>query len=83
MVRFRVTVNSQSSIYLPSPVREELGSRRLELLGDAKAIIIYPEGTNLEQVLRSVEILTLDLRYRCELEKSGANNRVLSGRGRN
>jgi hypothetical protein len=69
MVRFRVTVNSQASIYLPGPVREELGSRRLQLLGDAKAVIIYPEGTDLQEVLRSVEILTLDLRHRCELEK--------------
>ncbi len=70
MVRFKVSVNSQSSIYLPEPVREELGTKRLELLGDARAIILYPEGANLDQVLRSIDVLKLDLEHRRELQKS-------------
>ncbi len=82
MVRFRVTVNSQSSIYLPGPVREELGSRQLELLGDAKAVIIYPEGTDLLEVLRSVEILALDLKHRSELQKASSTAGAPSRRGR-
>jgi len=70
MVRFHVTVNSQSSIYLPEAIREELGTTSLELLSDAKAILLYPDGTDIEQILKSLRILKFDLEHRRDIEKS-------------
>ena len=77
MVRFHVTINSQSSIYLPEPVRAELGTKTLELLGDTRVIILYPVGIDLEQVLRSIQILELELEHRRDLEKSRIKSETL------
>jgi hypothetical protein len=77
MVKFHVTINSQSSIYLPEPIRNELATRTLELLGDTKVIILYPEGIDLEQVLRSIRILKLELEHRRDLEKSRVKSETL------
>jgi bifunctional DNA-binding transcriptional regulator/antitoxin component of YhaV-PrlF toxin-antitoxin module len=73
MVRFHVTVNSQSSIYIPGPVREEFGTKSLQLLADSKAALLYPTDIDLEQVLRSVQILELDLKHILALQKHAAS----------
>jgi len=73
LVRFPVTVNSQSSIYIPGPVREEFGTKSLELLADSKAALLYPTDIDLEQVLRSVRILELDLKHLVDLQKDAAS----------
>jgi len=73
VVRFPVTVNSQSSIYIPGPVREEFGTKSLQLLADSKAVILYPTNIDLEQVLRSVQILELDLKHLVDIQKHAAS----------
>jgi len=69
MVKFKVKANPQGQYYFPKEVREELGEK-LELICNAKAAVVFSAETRLEVVLRSIEIITKDLRHRVELEKS-------------
>jgi bifunctional DNA-binding transcriptional regulator/antitoxin component of YhaV-PrlF toxin-antitoxin module len=68
LVKFEVTVNSQGKIYLPSEIRRELAVKELEILGNAKIIVLYPRGTQPSDVLKSLEVVQLDLQHRAYLE---------------
>ena len=67
MVKFEASVNSQGKVYLPSEIRRQLGAQ-VEILGNAKAIVIFPKGTSAEHVLRSLDVVRLDLKHRVQLE---------------
>lgn len=67
MVKFKIKMNAYGQFYMPKEVREELG-RRLELLGDAKTALLFPEGLSPTDVLRSLRVLVADLKHRAELE---------------
>jgi bifunctional DNA-binding transcriptional regulator/antitoxin component of YhaV-PrlF toxin-antitoxin module len=68
MVKFKVKANPQGQYYFPKEVREELG-KQLELICNAKTAVVFSAETRLEVVLRSIEVITKDLRHRVELEK--------------
>ena len=70
MVKFHASINPHGQVYLPCEIREELATKELDILGDAKAILLYPEGTNIEQLLGSLRILKFDLEHRLSIEKS-------------
>jgi len=69
MVRFKAKFNPQGQIYLAQEIRKELNSKTVEILGNARAIIIFAENTPLEDVLRSLEVISFDIKHRIELEK--------------
>jgi len=71
MVRFDVSINSQGKIYLPIEIRQTLNAKHLEIIPDAKAIVVFPKGTAFRDVIRSLEIVRLDLEHRAELQPSG------------
>jgi len=73
MVRFQAKINSQGQVYFPSEIREELDTKELELLGNARAIVIYPRGTRPSEVLRSLKVVIEDLRHRKELQEEREN----------
>jgi bifunctional DNA-binding transcriptional regulator/antitoxin component of YhaV-PrlF toxin-antitoxin module len=68
MVKFKVKANPQGQYYFPKEVREELGEQ-LELICNAKAAVVFSAETRLEAVLKSIEVITKDLKHRVELEK--------------
>ncbi len=68
MVKFRVRSNPHGQYYFPKEVRRELGGR-LELICNARAGVIFPEGTPLETVLESLKVIRQDLHHRRELEE--------------
>ena len=68
MVKFKIKANPSGQYYFPKEVREELGEE-LDLICDAKAGVIFPAGTPLELVLKSLEIIERDLEYRLQLQK--------------
>jgi len=72
MVKFKVKANPSGQYYLPKEVREELGER-LELICNAKAAVIFPEGLSLKTVIQSLEIIQKDLHHRRELERGNHN----------
>jgi len=67
LVKFRASINPHGQVYLPSEIRAELNTRELELLGNARAIVVYPRGTKPSQVLRSLQVVIEDLKHRVEL----------------
>jgi bifunctional DNA-binding transcriptional regulator/antitoxin component of YhaV-PrlF toxin-antitoxin module len=68
LVKFKVKANPQGQYYFPKEVREELG-KKLELICNARAGVIFPEGTPLETVLESLEVIQRDLHHRRELQE--------------
>ena len=68
MVRFKVKANPVGQFYFPKEIREELGEN-LELIANAKTAVIFPEGVPLDVVLKSLEVIRLDLKNRLEMEK--------------
>lgn len=72
MVEFELKVHpEQHSTYLPRQVIKTFGNK-LKMVPNSKAAIIYRDGTTLRDVLRSIEIITEDLRHRIEMEKQDA-----------
>jgi len=68
MVKFKVKANPQGQYYFPKEVRQELG-KKLELVCNARAGVIFPEGTPLETVLDSLDVIQQDLDHRRELKE--------------
>jgi bifunctional DNA-binding transcriptional regulator/antitoxin component of YhaV-PrlF toxin-antitoxin module len=74
MVKFRTQINPHGQVYLPKEIREELNAKQIEILGNARAIVIYASGTEPSEVLRSLRVVVEDLKHRRELaekEKEG------------
>ena len=69
MVKFKVKANPQGQYYFPKEVREELGPK-LELFCNAKAAIVFPEGTQISTILESLEVIEKDLKHRQQLEEN-------------
>jgi bifunctional DNA-binding transcriptional regulator/antitoxin component of YhaV-PrlF toxin-antitoxin module len=68
LVKFRLKTNPVGQIYLPKEVREELGDRYI-LVANSRAAVIFPEDAPLELVIKSLEVIILDLKNRLELEE--------------
>ena len=69
MVKFKASINPHGQVYLPSEIRQELNTRELEILGNARAIVIFPKGTQPSSVLKSLKVIQLDLQHRADLER--------------
>lgn len=68
MVEFGITVNrSQHSAYIPKILIKTLGFK-LVLLPNSNAAVIYPQGKDLNVVLRSLEIILQDIKLRNEMQ---------------
>jgi hypothetical protein len=66
MVEFKLKVNEkQGTAYIPKVVRESLGFN-LKLLPDSEAAAIYREGSDTARVIRSLERIIENLRFRLE-----------------
>ena len=68
MVKFQVKSNSSGQYYFPKEVRAELGNK-LTLVCNAKAAVVFSEGTSLITVLESIEIIMKDLKHRLDIQK--------------
>jgi bifunctional DNA-binding transcriptional regulator/antitoxin component of YhaV-PrlF toxin-antitoxin module len=67
LVKFKASISPHGQIYLPSEIRAELNSKELEILGNTRAIVIYPRGTQPTEVLRSLKVVIEDLKHRRDL----------------
>jgi bifunctional DNA-binding transcriptional regulator/antitoxin component of YhaV-PrlF toxin-antitoxin module len=72
LVKFRVKANPQGQYYFPKEVREELGSD-LELFCNAKAAVVFPQGTHIRTILESLEVIEKDLKHRLQLKENNQN----------
>jgi bifunctional DNA-binding transcriptional regulator/antitoxin component of YhaV-PrlF toxin-antitoxin module len=67
LVKFRTQINAYGQLYLPKEIREELNTKQIEMLGDARTIVIYAKGLGPAEVLRSLKVVEVDLEHRAEL----------------
>lgn len=72
MVKFSVKANPSGQYYFPKEVRQELG-RKLTLICNTKAAVVYPEDASLSTVLESINIISRDLSHRLRLQKEASN----------
>ena len=83
MVRFHASINSQGKVYLPIEIRQTLNAKRLEIIPNAKAIVVFAKGTASRDVIKSLDIVRLDLEHRAEFEPSdGTDSRFRDRTGR-
>jgi hypothetical protein len=75
MVELKVKLAGVGVFYLPKEIREAFG-RRLRIIPNYKAAVIFPEGVSYEDVLSSLEVLAADIRHRARIERE----RKLGGR---
>lgn len=68
MVKFKVKANPSGQYYFPKEVRQELGSN-LELISNARAAVVYPEGTPIKTILTSLRIIQDDLQHRQQIQE--------------
>jgi len=68
LVKFKLKGNPTGQYYFPKEVRQELGNK-LEMICNARAGVVFPEGTPLETVLESLDIIQKDLNHRRELKE--------------
>lgn len=69
MVKFIQKLDRNKKIYFPKVLREAGFDRIVEILANAKALVAYPQGTDLEHVLRSLDVIRNDIKHRIILEE--------------
>lgn len=68
-MEFELKTGPQGHVYFPKNVRKILGAR-MTLLPNSHAVIIYPENTNPETVIKSLRIIIQDLELKTESRES-------------
>ncbi len=68
MVELRARVNPGGLLYVPKEIRECFGTE-VKILTDATAALFFPEHTDYEDVLTSLDILRQDLQHRRSLRE--------------
>ena len=69
MVKFTRKLDRNKKIYLPKVLREAGFNSAVDILANAKAIVVYPSGTDLEDVSRSLAVIQTDVKNRIDLEE--------------
>jgi len=76
-MKIKLTANPRGQFYFPKTIRDEWG-HKLELVPNATGGAIYPQGTPLEQVIASLQVVIAELKHRAQLENM--RNNLLEGR---
>jgi hypothetical protein len=67
MVEFKLKINEkQGTAYFPKEIREILGTK-LKGIPNAAAMLLYPEGTDQKDVLKSIDIIRSDLEHQINM----------------
>lgn len=71
MVEFKLKMNEkQGTVYFPKEIREAMGTN-LKGIPNAAAMLIYPEGTDQRDVLKSIDIIRSDIEHRISMKEKG------------
>ena len=68
MVELKTKITKTGVLYIPKEIREAF-SRDLKIISGVKAALFFPANAEYEDVLRSLEIITAELRFRIEISK--------------
>lgn len=70
MVEFNTKVSECGLIYIPKEIRDCFG-RYMRIIPGTRAVLLYPEGSDYEDLLASMEIIHKDITNRIVLRKKG------------
>ena len=77
-VELRTNMTRSGMVYIPKEVRESFG-QALRIIPDARAAVVFPDGTDYDDVLCSLRIIITDIKHRIHLAEkarvNGQNNR--------
>ena len=62
-MEFELKTGAQGHVYFPKNIRKMLGNR-ITILPNSCAAALYPEGSNLQAVISSLELIIQDLELR-------------------
>ena len=66
MVELTTKITESGVLYIPKNVRSAFG-RHMKIITDAIAVVMFPEDTEYEDVLTSLEIMKADVQHRISL----------------
>jgi len=77
MVKFRLSVGERGQICVPRAVREEFNNtQEIEMIANLRSAVIFPVGASAKEVLRSLEVIKLDLEHRVEHEENQKSGNI-------
>lgn len=68
MVVLKTKITESGVLYIPKPIRESFGCD-MTIVTNAIAVAMFPDGTEYQDVLRSLEIIREDLKHRVSLQE--------------
>ena len=69
MVELQTRFHKSGHIYIPKELREAFG-REMKIVPNAAAALFFPAATSYEDVLKSLEIIKMDLEHRLNMKKN-------------
>lgn len=66
MVIMNTKITTSGVLYIPKEIRDCFG-RHMSIITNATACVMFPEATDYEDVLRSLEIIESDIEHRISL----------------
>ena len=67
MVEFKLKINEkQGTVYFPKELREALGTE-LKGVPNAAAMLLYPNGIDQKDVLKSIDIIRADIEHKINM----------------
>jgi len=64
MVKFIQKLDRNNRVYIAKPLRQAGLVNTIEILPNARAAVIYQAGTEISDILESLEIIIADLKHR-------------------
>jgi len=72
MVEFKLKINEkQGTAYIPKEIRQALGTK-LKAIPNAAAMLLYSEGIDQKDVLKSIDIIRSDLEHKISMKEKEA-----------
>jgi hypothetical protein len=75
MVELKVNVTESGVFYLPKVVRDSFG-RRIRIIPNARAAVLFPKGARYEDVLASLKVIAADIEQRARFQEREKERRV-------
>lgn len=70
MVEFIATMTASGVCYIPKELREAFG-RRMRIIPNASAALLFPDKADYEDVLASLKIIQADVEHRLRIQERG------------
>jgi bifunctional DNA-binding transcriptional regulator/antitoxin component of YhaV-PrlF toxin-antitoxin module len=82
MVQFKLKMDRNRKVYIPKAMREAGFTDTLELIPNAAAAVVYPSGTSLKQVQKSVQVILQDIQNRIKMAQEEGEKEEVKKHGR-